>query len=58
MLKYKHSGVAVSQLDSTSKKSLNNEVCEQVLAVLFINNYNRRIYYEIVNTLENIVVVQ
>ena len=52
MLKYKHSGVEVSQLDSTAKKSLNNEVCEQVLAVIFINNYNRRIYYEIVNTLE------
>ena len=53
LLKYKHSGVEFIQLDSKSKKALKNEVFEQVLAVLFIDNSNRRIYSELVNTLEN-----
>ena len=53
MLKEKHSGVAVSELESTSKKALNNEVRERVPAVLFIDNDNMRIYSELVNTLEN-----
>ena len=53
VLKDKHSGVAVSQMDSTTKKSLKNEVRKRVLAVLFIENANRRIYYETMKTLEN-----
>ena len=42
-LKYKYSGVAVSQLEYAAKKALNNEVRELLLAVLFIDNANRRI---------------
>ena len=53
MLKDKQSGVAVSELDSTAKKWLKNEVCVWVLAVIFIDNGNRRIYSELVKTLEN-----
>ena len=51
--KEKHSAVAVSQLGSTAKKALKNEVCELVLEVLFIDNSNKRIYSELVKTLEN-----
>ena len=53
MLKDKHSGVTVIQLDSTTKKALKNEVHEWVLVVLFIDNFNRRIYSELVKTHEN-----
>ena len=53
LLKYKHSVIAVSQMNSTTKKSLKNEVREQVLVVLFIDNSNKRIYSELVKTLEN-----
>ena len=53
MLKDKHSGVAVSQLDTTDKKPINNKVIERVMVVLFIENDNRRVYSEIVRTLEN-----
>ena len=53
VLKDKHSGVAVSQLNPTAKKALKNEGREQVLAVLFIESANRRMYYDRVKTLEN-----
>ena len=53
LLKNKHSGVVVSQLKSTANKALKNEVREWVLTVLFIDNSNRRIYSELVKTLEN-----
>ena len=53
VLKDKHSGFSVSQLNSTAKEALNNEVCERVLLVLYIENSNRRIYYELLNTLKN-----
>ena len=53
LLKYKRSIIAVSQMESTPKKSLKNEVREQVLVVLFIDNSNKRIYSELVKTLEN-----
>ena len=43
LLRDKHNVVAVSQLDPTSKKALKDEVRERVLAVLFIDNSNRRI---------------
>ena len=52
-LKDKHSVVAVSQLDYTSKKAIKNKVHERVLMVLFIDNPNRRIYYKLARTLEN-----
>ena len=52
VLKDKHSGVAVIQLESTGKKALKNKVPEQVLAVIFIENSNRRIYYDLLKTLE------
>ena len=52
-LKEKPSGVAVSQLESTAKNELKNKVCGRGLAFLFIDNYNRRIYSEIVKTLKN-----
>ena len=53
VLKEKHSGSAVIHLDSTAKKELKNEVLERILTVLFIDNSNRRIYSELVKTLEN-----
>ena len=53
VLKDKHIGVAVSQLDPISKKALNNEVHGWVLVVLFIENSNRRIYSALAKTLEN-----
>ena len=40
-------------MDSTYKKSLKNKVRKRILVVLFIDNFNSRIYSEIVNTLEN-----
>ena len=43
VLKDKHSGIAVSQLESKANKELKNEVRERVLAVLFIENSNRTI---------------
>ena len=53
MLKNKHNGVAVSQLESTAKKDLKNNMRERVLEVIFIKNDNRRIYSELVKTHEN-----
>ena len=53
MLKDKYSGVAVIQLESAATKPLKNEVRERVLAVLFIDNSNKMIYYELVKTLED-----
>ena len=52
VLKDKHSGVSVSELDSTSKKELNNELLERVLAVVFIENANSRIYSELEKNLK------
>ena len=43
LLTDKHGGFAVGQLEYTAKKALNNEVRELLLAVLFIDNANRRI---------------
>ena len=53
MLKDKNSGVVVSQLDYTAKKAPKNKVREQLLAVIFVDNTNRRIYSELVKNLEN-----
>ena len=53
VLRDKHSGVAVSKLESTAKKVLKNEVRERVLAIIFIDNSNMRIYSELVKTLDN-----
>ena len=53
MLKNKHNGVAVIQLESTAKKDLKNNMREQVLAVLFVDISNRRIYSELVKTHTN-----
>ena len=52
VLKDKQSGFVVSQMDTTDKKALKNEVHERVPAIIFIENSNRRIYYELLNTLE------
>ena len=52
-LKYKHSGVGVSELDSITKKALKNKLRKRLMAVLFIDNSNRRIYSKLFNTLEN-----
>ena len=41
----------ISQLGSTAKKALNNEMHERVLVFLFIDNSNRRLYAELVKTL-------
>ena len=53
MLKDKHSGVVVNELDSTAYKALKNKVRKWVLAFLFIDNSIRRIYSDLVKTLEN-----
>ena len=53
LLKEKHNGFAFNELDSTATKALNNKVCGRVLAVIFIENISRRIYYELVKTIEN-----
>ena len=53
VLKYKHSGVSFSELESTAKKALKNEVRKRLMAVLFIDNSNSRIYSELLKTLEN-----
>ena len=52
-LKEKLIGVAASEMESISKKVLNNKLHKWVLAVLFIDNSNRIIYSEILNILEN-----
>ena len=53
MLKDKHSGVVVSEMESKDKKALKNKVRQWVLAVLFIENKNRKVYSELVKTLED-----
>ena len=53
VLKDKHSGVAVSQMDSTDKKAIKKKVRERLLAVLFIDNSNRIIYSGLLKILEN-----
>ena len=54
VLKDKHSRVVVSQIDSTAKNSLKNDVRERVLAVLYIENANRRIYAELLQALKRL----
>ena len=52
-VKDKYSVFTAIQLESSPRKELKNKVRERVLAVLFIENANSRIYSEVVKTLKN-----
>ena len=52
-VKDKYSVFTAIQLESSPRKELKNKVRERVLAVLFIDNANSRIYSETVKTLKN-----
>ena len=53
VLKDKYSGDEIGMLDATAKKLDNNEALEGVIEVLFIKNSNIKLYYGLLNSLEN-----